>query len=239
MHRFLLAPRRLALHAVALALVAAMTALGLWQLDRALATSGPPSAEPAPVPLNRLTVPGQLLPGQAYGRRVRLAGTFDGRHQTLVGDRVLDGRRGFWVLAPLRPRSGPAVAVVRGWVASRADVPPPPAEAVRVLGRVYPSERNAPGQGGVGVPVDTARLGTRLTYRLTDGYVVAVRQAPPAAGNLREVPAPPWPSKARGFPLQNAAYALQWWLFALFVCFMWWRVLRDQWRQQGASPAST
>jgi cytochrome oxidase assembly protein ShyY1 len=30
-----------------------------------------------------------------------------------------------------------------------------------------------------------------------------------------------------GFALQNLSYALQWWLFAGFAVFFWWRLVRD------------
>lgn len=36
---------------------------------------------------------------------------------------------------------------------------------------------------------------------------------------------------------RNAAYAVQWWLFSLFVVWFWWRMLRDQFRaEQDAEP---
>ena len=34
-------------------------------------------------------------------------------------------------------------------------------------------------------------------------------------------------SNRKGFSLQNSAYAVQWWAFALFGIFLWWRVVRD------------
>ena len=30
-----------------------------------------------------------------------------------------------------------------------------------------------------------------------------------------------------GCSWRNAAYALQWWIFALFAAYMWWRMVRD------------
>lgn len=237
MLRFLLAPRRVVLHLVAIALVAAMTALGYWQLQRAMASKEPtPAADPGPVPLSRVTTPGQLLPGQAYGRRVTVAGTFDARRETLVAGGERPGGRGYWVLTPLRVDERPAVAVVRGRTVSRQGVPPPQPGTVRVTGRVYPS--GALGSEGTqgAAAMRTSQLAGRLPYRLADGFVVATRQRPPAGGELQPVPASPWPRAAGGFPLQNSAYAVQWWLFALFVGFMWWRVLRDQWHQRVCKP---
>jgi DNA-binding transcriptional regulator of glucitol operon len=35
-------------------------------------------------------------------------------------------------------------------------------------------------------------------------------------------------SESKGFNVQNFGYALQWWAFACFGAFLWYRVLRDQ-----------
>ena len=34
--------------------------------------------------------------------------------------------------------------------------------------------------------------------------------------------------------LRNAAYAVQWWVFALFALWLWWRMVREDHRRQGA-----
>ena len=34
-------------------------------------------------------------------------------------------------------------------------------------------------------------------------------------------------SEARHFNLQNTGYTIQWWVFAGFVGFFWWRIMRD------------
>ena len=34
-------------------------------------------------------------------------------------------------------------------------------------------------------------------------------------------------SNRKGFSLQNSAYSVQWWAFALFAIFFWYRVIRD------------
>jgi DNA-binding transcriptional regulator of glucitol operon len=34
-------------------------------------------------------------------------------------------------------------------------------------------------------------------------------------------------SNRKGFNLQNSAYSVQWWAFALFAIFFWWRIVRD------------
>jgi DNA-binding transcriptional regulator of glucitol operon len=39
-------------------------------------------------------------------------------------------------------------------------------------------------------------------------------------------------SNRKGFSLQNSAYSVQWWAFALFAIFFWWRIVRDHARRE-------
>ena len=41
----------------------------------------------------------------------------------------------------------------------------------------------------------------------------------------------PPPDLPSGFTLRNLAYALQWWIFALFALWMWWKMVRDAHRR--------
>jgi cytochrome oxidase assembly protein ShyY1 len=246
--RFWLTPRRLALHLLAIALVAVMGWLGAWQLDRALDTAdGGNRPDPAPVPFTRFSIEGQALPGQAYGRRVTLTGTYDADGQALVAGRPRGDRAGLWLLTPLRLDDGSAVPVVRGWVPD-GDAPAVdavPRGEVTVTGRAYPSEQQAGARSGSLPPgrVDRASaavLAPTVPYAVRDGFVVATDQRPAPEVAPAPVAAEPWSTKADGFPLQNSAYALQWWLFALFVVFMWGRIMRDALRRERApSPQVT
>ena len=38
---------------------------------------------------------------------------------------------------------------------------------------------------------------------------------------------PPLPDPSRWAGIRNLIYALQWWLFAAFVAFMWWRIAHE------------
>ena len=46
---------------------------------------------------------------------------------------------------------------------------------------------------------------------------------------MERVPPPDLPS---GLTLRNAAYALQWWVFAAFGLWMWWKMVRDDHRRR-------
>jgi hypothetical protein len=60
---------------------------------------------------------------------------------------------------------------------------------------------------------------------LYTAYLAVTEPVPP----LRPVPESEPPS---GFALQNLSYALQWWLFAGFAVFFWWRLVKDAHERQ-------
>ncbi len=46
-------------------------------------------------------------------------------------------------------------------------------------------------------------------------------------------------SESKHFSIQNFGYTIQWWLFAAFAVFLWWRVLRDATRRRGEATDPT
>ncbi len=221
--------RWLGIHAAALALVAAFVALGFWQLDRALTEAAPrPASDQPAVPLVALASPDRLLDADAAGRLVTATGTYDGGRQVLLPGR---DSAGSWVLTPLRTLDGAAIAVVRGLapIADGQAVSAPSGE-VSVTGRLQPPEVGRLDDGSI----NTGELIQQVPYDLYDGYLVLTQQSP--AGELSLVEAPAATTRP-GFPLQNSAYALQWWLFAGFVLFVWWRLVRDARQAMDAEPA--
>jgi cytochrome oxidase assembly protein ShyY1 len=221
-----------------------MAFLGQWQLNRAREHRREPAerAERAkeratPKPVEQVLAPRTTFPRDGVNTRVSAVGAWDPAHRLLVADRKLAGRKGFWVLVPLRLADGSAVPVVRGWVASPSDpaAAAPVGADVQVVGLLQPSEppsQRAPGQGS-GLPagqvdrVAVAELVNRWPYPLITGFVVQQTQTP-ATG---PVPAPvPAPTIDPGLDLQNLSYAIQWWLFAGLGLFFWWRVVRDDHR---------
>lgn len=52
---------------------------------------------------------------------------------------------------------------------------------------------------------------------------------------MERVPPPDLPS---GLTLRNAAYALQWWVFALFALWMWVKMVRDDYRRHQPVPGA-
>ena len=221
---------------VVLALATGMSLLGRWQLDRARERGAEAAAtrEERTRPLADVLRARVTFPGEAAGARVVARGEWDGGRQLLVAGRELGGRTGFWVLTPLRLADGSGVGVVRGWVPTAADpAAAAPSGAVSVTGRLEPAEppaQRAPGEGS-GLPagqlerVAATDLIAAWPYPLLTGYLLAESQTPPA-----DAPAPapvPPPAPETGLAWQNLSYAVQWWAFALFGLFFWWRLVRD------------
>nr|WP_202447370.1 SURF1 family protein [Streptomyces sp. SID5468] len=242
----MLTPRWLGISLFALLAIPFCVFMGTWQLGRFdarveahhTAQREPAAGSRAPVPLRSL-LPGTGTPvNQAtVGRPVTVSGEYDAGHQLLVPDRQLDGRQGFYVLTPVRT-SGGAVAVVRGWLPGDAGhpgaVPAPPAGRVTVTGTLQASEN--PGDPGVvsgGLPagqlgmISTASLVNMVPYRLYDGWVTLSATTAP----LKPVP----PTSAQGVnstldvrAFQNLGYTGEWFVFAAFVVYMWFKLVRRE-----------
>jgi hypothetical protein len=130
--------------------------------------------------------------------------------------------------------------VVRGFVTDPTQaVAPAEAIEVTVSGTLAPGE--SPGDAAHtdqadGVPpdgqlatLDLSLLVNRWPGALYNAFVFATAERPdvtmavaPAAQRV-----PPPPLVSGGLRWRNAAYALQWWVFALFAAYMWWRMVRE------------
>ena len=249
MYRFLLTPRWLAVSVLTLLAVAFCVFMGSWQLSRfewrvdqhksAKHDQSRTAAQP-PVPLARV-LPGirAQVSGDDFGRQVSATGTYDAGHQLLVPDRTLDGRDGFYVLTPLRVAGGAALPVVRGWLpgdasaaAGSGSVPAAPTGQVTVVGAVqYPETSQSGGvttsalpQGQLGM-ISAASLVNLLPYPVYSGWITAAHPMAP----LKAVPPAAAPNSGLDLKaFQNLGYTGQWFVFAGFVVFMWFRFARRE-----------
>jgi cytochrome oxidase assembly protein ShyY1 len=226
-------PRWLALLAVVAVLCVAFGWLGRWQLDVATSKEHPHrSASPgstAAQPLDQVTQPQQVFRQSMVGRAVTVDGTYLADRQVLVSGKRQGADAGFWVLAPLRTATGALVPVVRGFATSTA-VRPPPGGTVTVSGSLQPPE-SAPTVGprpppGQILAADTADLVNRWGGPIYNVLLYASDPGSVADAGLAPVPAPP-ADEGGGLGLRNAAYAVQWWLFAAFAVLLWWRMVRQ------------
>jgi surfeit locus 1 family protein len=219
--------RALGLLVLALAVMAGMIAMGRWQFgvyDDHRRADALAVMRRAPVPMETVLGPDDAFPSGSVGVPVVVSGHYDRSDQLYVRGFAGAGDR-YGVVTPLVTASGSAVLVLRG----SSSVPQAPADSgpVRVYGILEPSQS----EGGV---LDGRRIttGLRIGALVSDvrpdlyaGYVVLTRSAP--AEQLGRV-LPPLPNPSRWAGVRNLLYAVQWWIFAAFVAFMWWRIVTEE-----------
>ncbi|MFE9628447.1 SURF1 family protein [Streptomyces sp. NPDC006527] len=239
MYRFLLTPRWWGINVFVLLAIPFCVFMGSWQLSRfeARVDDHHSAQERASSERTGAARPlAEMLPVDkaTSGERVTATGRYG--EQLLVPDRELDGERGFYVLTLLRTDTGKAVPVVRGWLPGRADAakaPAAPTGEVTVTGALQASE--TPGENGVsaqgGLPagqtaaISAASLVNLVSYDLYDAWITLDT----ADSGMTAVPA----SAPAGTGLdlkafQNLGYTGEWFVFAGFVVFMWFRLLRRE-----------
>lgn len=225
---------------VALLIVIAFIQLGRWQLgvaeDEALRESLEKARAQQPVAVETMLQPHTDFPNNLSTHPVKATGEF-GTDQVVVAGRRLDGRTGFWVVAPLKVAATQAtLPVLRGWIASPDAVPPVPSGTVTVTGGLAPPESPyagpPPPEGQLG-SIDTSVLVGRWPGELYNAFVFQQAESFPqaqtpeaSATTLGAMERVPTPTGETGFKWRNAAYALQWWVFALFALYIWWRTVR-------------
>jgi cytochrome oxidase assembly protein ShyY1 len=228
--RLLLRAELLLLHVVAVVAVAAMLYAGSWQLEawqQSQADDRAAKAERDPVSLPDLLGPDDPITAEADGAAVVIEGRWaPPGDQFLVTGRA-PGRS--WVVSPLLvDGTRSAVLVVRGSTDASA-LPPLATGTVRVTGVVAPSEpfSTAVTRGREIEAVNVPVLVASVPYDLYSVYVVRTAQSPPDPTALDPVavslPEASWTAGAR-----NLAYGIQWWVFAGFTAFMWWRIASDR-----------
>ncbi|MFJ4860974.1 SURF1 family protein [Streptomyces sp. NPDC088748] len=237
MHRFLLTPRWWGINVFVALAVPFCLFMGSWQLGRFEDRVDSHREASAERPADQVAEPLEsLLPVDktTSGRLAAAAGEYG--DQLLVPERRLDGESGFYVLTLLKTDSGKAVPVVRGWLPGAADpakAPAPPAGRVEVTGALQASEnsgtKGAHTQGGLpagqlGV-IGAASLVNLVAYDLYDAWLTVQT---PSDGM---VPVPAQAPTNTGLDLkafQNLGYTGEWFVFAAFVLFMWFRLYRRE-----------
>ncbi|MEV7089357.1 SURF1 family protein [Streptomyces sp. NPDC093085] len=235
MYRFLVTPRWWGINVFVVLAIPFCVFMGMWQLGRFEArVETHRAAEAGPGPEKRPAVAvASLLPvdQETSGREVLAKGRY--ADQFVVPGRELDGRTGSYVLTMLRTDDGKALPVVRGWLAQGGKVPAAPAGEVTVTGALQASE--AIGSSGVraggGLPegqlgmISAASLVNLVPYEVYDAWVTVGK----ASEGLLPVPAAA--PQNTGLDLkafQNLGYTGEWFVFAGFVLFMWFRLVRRE-----------
>lgn len=222
-------------HVLGLVCVTIATGMGLWQYDawqerREAAQVDLTTAEP--VPLSEVLGPDDPFPSAGLGRPVEISGTWLGEGTVLVdGRQDADGTDGLWVVTPLTDGAAdaPAIPVVRGWVPEGTDPDDVPdvSGTADLIGWLQPTEGSGetdPDPSDDILPqVRIADLVQRVDQDLYGAYAVAQEPEPGLApATLDQLP-----QVSRFTALRNILYAIEWWVFALFAGYIWWRYVRD------------
>lgn len=233
-----LQPRWLALLVVVLVLCAVFAWLGSWQLGVAqskgvLQAAREQQARPEQ-PVDEVLLPQQPFTSDLDGRKVTATGTYDAAEQVLVPERLQRGVPGWWVVTALRTSSG-LLPVVRGWVPSPTHPGTSPSAVptgpVSLRGVLQPDD-GAPAQvstlpAGQLPQIDAADLVNRWGGPIYNGYVLLAGQQAAVNGPQPEPVPAPTPTSP-GIAWRNAAYAVQWWVFAGFAVLLWWKMVRQE-----------
>lgn len=233
-------------HLLALVCVGFAAGMGVWQYDawqERRSAEQVDLTEADPLPITDVLGPDDPFPTAGLGRPVEVHGTFLDAGTVLVSGRDgADGEDGRWLVTPLSVGAAdqPAVPVVRGWVSAETgidDVPPPPSGEVGLVGWLQPTEADQSADDGTDTaPEDgvIAHLRVADLVQLLDGqdlygaYVVAREPlAADASTGVEAASLDQLPPASRFTGLRNILYAIEWWVFAAFAIFLWWRHVRD------------
>lgn len=240
MIRTALKPAWLALLALLVVVVVAFYQLGMWQLgvssNKASREQAAAQAARPTEPLADVLAPHQAFPDRGAGLSVATEGEYVPSLQFLVPDRVLEGEQGYWVLTPLRTEvsGNPALLpVMRGFVTDPAQADVPPTTPVSIEGTLTPSESPVGGDHPEGQrgAIDTADLANEWGEPIYNAFVFLVEEDP-AVTSAEVVRVPPPVFGESGIVWRNVGYGLQWFVFAAFAVYMYYRFLRDATRQQ-------
>lgn len=238
-YRFLLTPRWWGINVFVLLAIPFCVFMGSWQLsrfearmeDHRAATERIDPADRAPArPL------AELLPvdKETSGELATVTGRYG--EQLLVPNRELDGRNGFYVLTLLRTDEGKALPVVRGWLPGTADAgraPAAPSGEVTVTGSLQaaetPGSNGVPVQGGLPAGQTSAISAATLVNLVPDDLYDAWITLDKADSGMKAVPATtPQDTGLDLKAFQNLGYTGEWFVFAGFVVFMWFRLVRRE-----------
>jgi cytochrome oxidase assembly protein ShyY1 len=237
----------------AIAVSGVFVLLSQWQFGRSTQSEVP--VNPATETVQALTVtlqPGDFFHGSVADQMVTAEGTYDPAKQVLIPGRLRNGEPGFWVVTAFAVNGAPVLSgagaspqtwipVARGWVADPADAPEPPSGIVELTGRLLPSEAPVPEtapEPGRATAVSVAELINYWDVSSYPGFIAATAEvsagtdlsAQAIDGDLKPLRIGPQPP-AQQVNWLNLFYSLEWVVFAGFALFIWWRLVKDDYRR--------
>lgn len=245
-----LKPRWIAGLVLAIVISGVFVLLSQWQFGRSTRSEAPVSTGTEDArPLTTVLKPGQFFPGSVADQVVTATGSYDPRKQVLVPGRIHEGAKGFWIVSAFAVQGAPAltgagaspqtwIPVARGWVADAADAAAPPSGTIELTGRLIPSEAPLPNTdagAGRASAVSVAELINLWDVSSYPGFVAASAERSggadvAAAGSVKPLNIGPQPP-AQTVNWLNLFYAAGWVVFAGFALFIWWRLVKDDYRR--------
>ncbi|HPU13947.1 MAG TPA: SURF1 family cytochrome oxidase biogenesis protein [Aeromicrobium sp.] len=225
-------PRLLGLHVFALVAIGFCLFMATWQLgvyDQHQVAEAPKEPDKAAVAIEKVWGPGEVFTTDHDQLRVSVTGQFrPADEQFWVTNEKADGTEGVWLVAPVTVE-GAELMVVRGWLAE----PVSPMPSVPQGETTFDAVLQPGAEPGAGWDEETRTIGSlriptllnELGYdQLWSGYAITTDKQIAAPAELAEVPENEvsWTTGGR-----NLGYGLQWWVFAGFAAFMWWRIARE------------
>ncbi|MEK0155322.1 SURF1 family protein [Arthrobacter oryzae] len=248
-----LKPRWIAGLVFAIVISGVFVLLSQWQFGRSTQPEAPVSSgTEESKPLIAVLQPGDFFHGSVADQMVTAKGSYDPEKQVLVPGRLYDGATGYWVVSAFAVQDAPVLSgvgaspqtwipVARGWVADAAEAGAPPSGTIELTGRLLPSEAPLPNtapERGFATAVSVAELINVWEVSSYPGFVAATSEVAggadvgaAAAGSelkpLRIGPQPP----AQQVNWLNLFYSVEWIVFAGFALFIWWRMVKDDYRR--------
>lgn len=242
-----LTPRSIGLLVLALVLAGVFAALGQWQISRAI-EQGTVIARPTErtVALTGIAQPARQQTDASVGQKVATRGRLVPSDTVIVGDRLNDGRRGWWIVghAVLDDPAGSQLAVALGFApdqrsaeAALARAKATPATDRPLVGRYVDTDAAEPSTSG-----DPDALSSVSTARLVNLWtedggaptfegIVTLSDAPAGLDDIYS----PRPGGEVELNLLNILYAVEWAIFAVAAFYVWYRLVRDRWEQEQAA----
>ncbi|MET4584729.1 MULTISPECIES: SURF1 family protein [Micrococcaceae] len=248
-----LKPRWIAGLVFAIVISGVFVLLSQWQFGRSTQPEAPVSSGTEDAkPLVRVLQPGEFFHGSVADQMVTAKGSYDPDKQVLVPGRLHDGATGFWVVSAFSVQDAPVLSgvgatprtwipVARGWVADAAQAGAPPSGIIELTGRLLPSEAPLPGtapEPGRATAVSVAELINAWEVSSYPGFVAATSEmaagtdvsAAAVNGDLKPLNIGPQPP-AQQVNWLNLFYSVEWIVFAGFALFIWWRMVKDDYRR--------
>lgn len=227
--------------------------LSQWQFGRSTQPEAPVSATTEELkPLTTVLQPGDFFHGSVADQMVTATGSYDPQKQVLVPDRLNDGANGYWIVSAFAVKDAPVltgagaspqtwIPVARGWVADPANAGAPPSGTIELTGRLLPSEAPLPNTDagpGRASAVSVAELINSWEVTSYPGFLAASSElagsadvsAAATGGDVKALNIGPQPP-AQKVNWLNLFYAAEWVVFAGFALFIWWRLVKDDYRR--------